>query len=89
MGFRSETLDLSEVMGRIGRMKDDDPTRRQKLKAIQKYVSTSGDSAAALMKMAKLGAVVDEWMQRGRRARSARCSAGLHWRRISASCPAR
>ena len=41
-GISVETLDLSEVMGRIGRMKDDDPAAVGKLNAIQKYVSTSG-----------------------------------------------
>src|SRR6202041_2139591 len=58
-----ETLDLSEVLGRIGRMKDDDPVAVQKLNSIQKYVSTSGIPQPALLKMAKLGAVVDDWMK--------------------------
>ena len=60
-GISIETLDLSEVLGRIERMKDDDA--RGKLAEIQKYVSTSNVPAAALMKMAKLGAVIDEWMR--------------------------
>jgi L-fucose isomerase-like protein len=62
-GISVETLDLSEVMGRISRMKDDDPTAVGKLNAIQKYVSTSGIPQQALLKMAKLGAVVDDWMR--------------------------
>ncbi len=62
-GISVETLDLSEVMGRIGRMKDDDPTAVGKLNSIQKYVSTSGIPQQALLKMAKLGAVVDSWMK--------------------------
>ena len=36
--------------------------RKRKLAAIKKYVDTSGVPDAALMKMAKLGAVVDHWM---------------------------
>src|SRR5271156_1956366 len=62
-GISVETLDLSEVIGRISRMKDDDPVAVQKLNSIQKYVSTSGIPQAALLKMAKLGAVVDDWMK--------------------------
>jgi L-fucose isomerase-like protein len=61
-GISVETLDLSEVLGRISRMKDDDESVVRKLQSIQKYVSTSGVPPAALLKMAKLGAVVDQWM---------------------------
>src|SRR5271167_1009149 len=62
-GISVETLDLSEVLGRIGRLKDNDETAQQKLRTIEKYVTTSGIPAAALIKMAKLGAVVDGWMR--------------------------
>jgi L-fucose isomerase-like protein len=62
-GISVETLDLSEVLGRISRIKDTDEVVVQKLSAIQKYVTTSGIPPAALLKMAKLGAVVDEWMK--------------------------
>src|SRR5450755_3675878 len=62
-GISVETLDLSEVLGRIERMKDSDEGAQQKLRTIEKYVTTSGIPAAALMKMAKLGAVVDGWMR--------------------------
>jgi len=61
-GISVETLDLSEVLGRISRMKDHDENAVRKLQSIQKYVSTSGVPQAALLKMAKLGAVVDQWM---------------------------
>jgi L-fucose isomerase-like protein len=62
-GISVETFDLSEVLGRINRMKDTDDTAVQKLQAIQKYVTTTDVPQAALLKMAKLGAVVDEWMK--------------------------
>ena len=61
-GISIETLDLSEVLGRIERMKDNDDAAQAKLASIKKYVDSSGVPAAALMKMAKLGAVVDDWM---------------------------
>ena len=62
-GISVITIDLSEILGRIDKMKDDDPAGQAKLKAIQAYVSTKDVPAASLMKMAKLGAVVDGWMQ--------------------------
>jgi L-fucose isomerase-like protein len=62
-GISVETLDLSEVLGRIGRMKDTDEAAVQKLKSIEKYVTTSGIPRQALVKMAKLGAVVEDWMK--------------------------
>jgi len=62
-GISIETLDLSEVLGRISRMKDNDEAAQQKLQSIQKYVTTSDIPQAALLKMAKLGAVVDDWMK--------------------------
>src|SRR5208282_3041700 len=61
-GISIETLDLSEVLGRIERMKDNDDHAQAKLAAIKKYVDSSGVPALALLKMAKLGAVVDHWM---------------------------
>jgi L-fucose isomerase-like protein len=61
-GISIETLDLSEVLGRISRMKDDDAKAVAKLASIHAYVDSSQVPAAALLKMAKLGAVVDDWM---------------------------
>src|SRR5213082_1627904 len=61
-GISIETLDLSEVLGLIERTKDNSDAAQAKLAAIQKYVDSSNVPKPALMKMAKLGAVVDEWM---------------------------
>ena len=62
-GISVETLDLSEVIGRIQRMKDSDDAAQAKLKSIEKYVSTNDVPKEALLKMAKLGAVIDQWMK--------------------------
>src|ERR1700746_4036519 len=62
-GISVETLDLSEVFGRIAKSKDDNPGVQGKLAEIKKYVTTQSVPDAALMKMAKLGCVVDEWMK--------------------------
>ena len=61
-GISIETLDLSEVLGRIARMPDHDELAQAKLASIRKYVDSSNVPAPALLKMAKLGAVVDHWM---------------------------
>jgi L-fucose isomerase-like protein len=62
-GISVEPIDLSEIMGRINRLPDDAPAARDKLAEIHSYVPTGGVPREALLKMAKLGAVVDEWMK--------------------------
>src|SRR5207248_9325496 len=62
-GISVETLDLSEVLGRIERMKDGDDAAQAKLAHIKSYVSTSAVPETALIKMAKLGTVIDQWMK--------------------------
>jgi len=61
-GISVDTLDLSEVFGRISKMKDNDDAAQAKLAAIKSYVTTQGIPDEALLKMAKLGAVIDGWM---------------------------
>jgi L-fucose isomerase-like protein len=56
-------IDLSEILGRINKMGDNDDSAQGKLAAIKSYVKTSGIPEAALLKMAKLGAVIDTWMK--------------------------
>jgi L-fucose isomerase-like protein len=59
-GISVEPIDLSEILGRIARMGDQEADA--KLDQIKKYVSTDRVPAEALMKMAKLGTVIDQWM---------------------------
>ncbi len=47
-GITIETIDLSEIFGRINRMKDNDDAAQAKLAAIKKYVTTAGISDDAL-----------------------------------------
>src|SRR5213080_2362595 len=63
-GISIETLDLSEVLGSIDRMKDTDDHVQAKLASIKKYVDSKEVPAPSLMKMAKLGAVIDQWMSK-------------------------
>jgi L-fucose isomerase-like protein len=61
-GISVEPLDLSEVLGRIDRLKDNDDAVQTKLAAIRAYVSTKDVPAPALIKMAKLSLVIERWM---------------------------
>src|SRR5579884_1740394 len=62
-GISVVTIDLSEILGRIQRMADSDEAAQKKLADIQAYVTTSDVPAESLLKMAKLGAVIDGWMR--------------------------
>ena len=61
-GITVETLDLSEVFGRVARLKDDDSMVQGKLTSIRGYVPSESVPSTSLVKMAKFGVVVDEWM---------------------------
>ena len=61
-GITVETLDLSEVFGRAARIKDGDPRLKEKLEEMKAYVPAKGVPSDSLVKMAKLGAVIDGWM---------------------------
>ncbi len=60
-GISVETVDLSDIFGRIGRLPDGHDGVRAKLDEIRAYVPTSVPEQA-LVKMAKLGHVIDAWM---------------------------
>ncbi|MBM3878966.1 MAG: fucose isomerase [Verrucomicrobia bacterium] len=73
-GISVETLDLSEAFGRIGRLSDDHAAVQAKLKEIHAYVQAKSIPGPALLKMAKFGVVVDDWMQATRlRATAIQC----------------
>lgn len=61
-GISVDTIDLSEVFGRINRLKDDDPALLAKLDETKAYLKITGVPNEALVKMAKFGTVVDQWM---------------------------
>jgi L-fucose isomerase-like protein len=62
-GIVVETLDLSEVLGRIDLLADGDKTVKAKLNAIRKYIPTKSIPADALLKIAKFGTVIDRWVR--------------------------
>jgi L-fucose isomerase-like protein len=61
-GIAVETIDLSEVLGRVGKLDDAAEAVQAKLKEIDAYVDTRGVPHSSLMKMAKLAAVVEDWI---------------------------
>ncbi len=61
-GISVETLDLSELLGWANRLHDLDQSVEEKLKLIRSYTNVAGVPEESLMKMAKLGAAIDNWM---------------------------
>ncbi len=62
-GISVETVDLYEILGKVALLPDNDRKVKNKLEAIKKYVATKGIPEAALVKIAKFGYVLDEWIK--------------------------
>ena len=61
-GISVETLDLSEVFGRVERLGDADEVVQARLAGIRDYARTEGVPEISLLRMAKFGVVLDGWM---------------------------
>ncbi len=62
-GITVATVDLSEILGDAARLTDDAPRVKAKLESIQTYAKHDTVPSPALVRMAKLGLVIDDWMQ--------------------------
>lgn len=62
-GISIETLDLSEALGWIAKMKDDEPDVKAKLADVMGYTAVKGIPTLSLMRMAKLGVAIDRWVR--------------------------
>ena len=62
-GISVESVDLSDIFGQIGKLADDDSAVTGKLDEIKKYITTAGISDEALLKMAKLGVIMDRFIE--------------------------
>jgi len=62
-GIGIEPVDLYEILGKVGRLADNDRKVKAKLAAITNYTVTQSIPAAGLLKMAKFGVVVDGWIK--------------------------
>jgi L-fucose isomerase-like protein len=61
-GVSVQTMDLSVLFGQAAKLGDDAPPVKTKLDAIRAYVPTGGVPPQAVVKQAKLGVVIDNWM---------------------------
>ena len=61
-GVSVTTVDLSEMFGAATRMTDSDASVKAKLDEIQGYAKTGKIKADALVRMAKLGVVLERWI---------------------------
>ena len=61
-GISVKTIDLSELFGKVRRMDDDNIDVKAKFKEIKDYIPTEGIPEAPLIRMAKFGLVLDEWI---------------------------
>lgn len=62
-GITVETLDLSEVLGWARKLADEDRQVNEKLAEIHNYTNVRGIPKSSLLKMAKLGVVIDRWVK--------------------------
>jgi L-fucose isomerase-like protein len=61
-GISIDTIDLSEIFGKAERLRGNSNKLKAKLDALKSYVPTTGIAEEALVKMARFGVVVDDWM---------------------------
>lgn len=62
-GITVTTVDLSEILGDSARLSDDSPSVKNKLEEIHAYAKHDSVPSPALVRMAKLGVVISDWMQ--------------------------
>jgi L-fucose isomerase-like protein len=62
-GVAVQTIDLSEILGRVALLSDSDRAVKNKLNAIKEYTAIQTIPAEQLLRMAKLGCVIDRWVR--------------------------
>jgi L-fucose isomerase-like protein len=61
-GISVVTVDFSEILGVAGHLSDDDKRVKEKLSNIRGYAKSDSVPAAPMVRMAKLGIAIDDWM---------------------------
>jgi L-fucose isomerase-like protein len=61
-GITVTTVDLSEIFGAAWKLDDQDPKVKDRVAEIRAYIDTGAVPLEALVKMAKLGIVLDDWI---------------------------
>lgn len=62
-GVTVTTVDFSEIIGAAGKLSDDDRAVQAKLADIRGYARSDGVPPPSLVRMAKLGVVIEGWMR--------------------------
>lgn len=63
-GISVEVADLSEIIGACNALSEEDRKVKEKLAEIRSYLDTSGIPDKALVKIAKLSVVIEEWIKK-------------------------
>jgi L-fucose isomerase-like protein len=61
-GISVSVVDFSEIFGRAGKLTDDHPRVTAKLEEIKAHIEHSAAPPERLVRMARLGVVIDDWM---------------------------
>ncbi len=62
-GLSVSTIDLSEILSGAGKLSDDDVKVKEKLSDIKAYAKHDSVPSPKLVRMAKLGIVISDWME--------------------------
>lgn len=62
-GISVQTIDLTDIFGPARKLADDDARVKERISGITGYVKTDGVPSPSILKMAKIGVVIDDWMQ--------------------------
>ena len=62
-GMSVQTIDLTDVFGPARKLADDDVRVKDRIDRITAYVKTDGVPSPSILRMAKIGVVIDDWMQ--------------------------
>lgn len=63
VGISVQTVDLSELLGQVNRMKDDDGLVKARLQSIREYLPSDGVPSPSILRMAKFGVALTRWME--------------------------
>jgi len=62
-GISVTTIDLSEILGKAGKLTEKDAAVKAKLASIKRYAPAPGVPSEKLVQMARLGVVLTQWME--------------------------
>ena len=62
-GISVQTIDLTDIFGPARKLGDDDARVKDRINRIHAYVKTDAVPSPSILKMAKIGVVLDDWMQ--------------------------